>query len=76
MLRRQLPAEDVSLPLRHLRVVYALPDDDGPPSLYATVGIGERPAGAKVMTLVSATYDRFPRRRRRLTAGAAGGPGA
>jgi hypothetical protein len=38
VLRGQLPAAgDVSLPLRHLRVLYALPDDDGPPSLYARV---------------------------------------
>jgi hypothetical protein len=38
ILRGQLPATgDVSLPLRHLRVLYALPDDDGSPSLYKRV---------------------------------------
>lgn len=35
LLQGQLPATgDVSLPLRHLRVLYALPRDDGDPSLY------------------------------------------
>lgn len=38
VLRGQLPAAgEMSLPLRHLRVLYALPDDDGPPSLYGRV---------------------------------------
>jgi hypothetical protein len=38
VLRGQLPpTEDVSLPLRHLRVLYALPNDNGPPSLYERV---------------------------------------
>jgi len=37
VLRGNLPAEDVSLPVRHLRVLYALPDDDGAPGLFARV---------------------------------------
>jgi hypothetical protein len=38
LLRGKLPrGGPVSLPVRHLRVLYALPDDDGPPSLYSKV---------------------------------------
>lgn len=41
VLRGHLPAnEDVTLPLRLLRVLYALPNDDGPPSLFARVSGG------------------------------------
>lgn len=37
-LRGALPATgNVSLPIRHLRVLYALPNDGAPPSLYARV---------------------------------------
>ena len=37
VLRGNLPLEDVNLPVRHLRVLYALPDDDGAPGLFTRV---------------------------------------
>jgi hypothetical protein len=38
VLRGHLPGdEDVTLPLRQLRVLYAVPNDNGPPSLFARV---------------------------------------
>ena len=37
VLRGKLAREDVSLPVRHLRILYALPDDDADPSLFARI---------------------------------------